>query len=389
MAAGRGGTGPRGHSVAYASSRDQRRRRFAIPADRASRPPPSGRDPARRGRRRRPTSSPTPSRCCATSTSAGAFIATAGSGASITAARCRCARTSRPTACTSPSTATACRAHVDAFSPLTDDRARAVALLRYGATVAHNLVGVAHDLVALLRGRQGDHALQSSTASGSPHGSPARPATRRCCSIPPRRRGACSSTRASPGRSTPTRLRAALGDVGGTATPARDRLEVVDCADDEALERGRARGCRARPVPIAAAAAAARLPRPPPRRRRADAQPQPRRLRRLRRRCTSLQPHRARPTRATDHSVESLDWLAARDAARAARRPARKPAAAARLRRGRRADARRARTARAARRRGRAERRGRLRLSSRRRCPPRRRSAVGRGDGLAERPPRA
>ncbi len=131
-------------------------------------------------------------------------------------------------------------AHVDVVSPLhADPRGRS----RYSAprTVAHNLAGMAHDLVLLLRGRQGDHTCRLDCEWV---------ADEEDCLQGPLLDPAASAwsvqleARVS-GSLDLARLRAALGNEEAV----RDRLEVADCPDDEALDAARAR-LQSMPVPI-------------------------------------------------------------------------------------------------------------------------------------------
>ncbi|MEA2274355.1 MAG: hypothetical protein QOI98_3063, partial [Solirubrobacteraceae bacterium] len=128
------------------------------------------------------------------------------------------------------------KAHVDGVSPLavdSEDRSR------YSArrAVAHNLAGMAGDLVWLLRGRQGDHScvldcewIAADAASAEPE---LLDPTAAAWSVQLEARVA--------GTLDEARLRAALGAVLGTDALQRDPLDVVDCHDDEALETARAR----------------------------------------------------------------------------------------------------------------------------------------------------
>ena len=131
-------------------------------------------------------------------------------------------------------------AHIDVVSPLTED---AHGRSRYSATrtVAHNLAGAAHDLVSLLRGRQGDHAsvldcewVSDADASAAGSEELLEPRTA-AWSVHLEARVA--------GSLDPARLRAALGDVPD------DRVVVVECPDDDALEAARTR-LVGLPVPI-------------------------------------------------------------------------------------------------------------------------------------------
>jgi hypothetical protein len=128
-------------------------------------------------------------------------------------------------------------AHVDDVSPLAVDTDGAS---RYSVrrAVTHNLVGMARDLVLLLRGRQGDHrcVLDCEWVSGERDVAPdpaglLDPATS-AWSVHLEVRVAGTLDEARLGAA----LRAAVARPFG-----RGCLEVVECADDAALEAARAR----------------------------------------------------------------------------------------------------------------------------------------------------
>lgn len=117
-------------------------------------------------------------------------------------------------------------AHVDRVSPLNlrAERATRYSLLRIAA---HNVSGMAGDLVSLLRGRQGDHRCELDCEwlpADEPSGPPGPPWNVQL------------EVRVA-GHLDEARLRRALAAaLGGTADP----LRVVECPDDIALEAARA-----------------------------------------------------------------------------------------------------------------------------------------------------
>ena len=130
-------------------------------------------------------------------------------------------------------------AHVDVVSPLVADPQGAS---RYSAprTVAHNLAGMAHDLVLLLRGRQGDLTCRLNCewmSEGEEHQAPLLDPAASAWSVQLEARVT--------GSLDPQRLKAALGNEPAV----HERLEVADCPDDETLDATRAR-LQSMPVPI-------------------------------------------------------------------------------------------------------------------------------------------
>jgi NRPS condensation-like uncharacterized protein len=128
------------------------------------------------------------------------------------------------------------KAHVDGVSPLAArSRGTGYSLRR---AIAHNLAGMAQDVVWLLRGRLGDHLceLDCEWLASETHGTPDEELldpTASTWSVQLEARVAGSLDDA--------RLRAALGTALGRRDLERDPLEVVDCDDDDALDAARAR----------------------------------------------------------------------------------------------------------------------------------------------------
>ena len=129
-------------------------------------------------------------------------------------------------------------AHVDRFSPLTK-KADGSSSYSVRRAVAHNLHGMAQDVLWLLRGRQGDHRCELD-----------------CEWVPPETQDALDepelldpeagswSVQLEARVQRPfdeARLRVALGIALGRDRLERDPLAVVDCPDDEALHAARAR----------------------------------------------------------------------------------------------------------------------------------------------------
>ncbi|MBW3607318.1 MAG: hypothetical protein KY463_03005 [Actinobacteria bacterium] len=128
-------------------------------------------------------------------------------------------------------------AHVDEASPLA---ARSEGRSRYSVVraTAHNLAGIAHDVLTLVRGRQGDHTCKldcewvSREAGGAPRIVPLLDPTTSAW-------GVQLDVRLS-GRLDEARLRAALDTIVGVRGGG-DCLTVVDCDDDEGLDAARRR----------------------------------------------------------------------------------------------------------------------------------------------------
>jgi len=129
-------------------------------------------------------------------------------------------------------------AHVDRVSPLALESRRASAYSLRQA-LAHNVAGMAQDLMWLMRGRQGDHRceLNCEWVSGEAQSTPAEAdlldPTASTWSVQTEARVA--------GPLDEARLRAALEVILGGCTLERDPLDVVDCLDDEALDAARTR----------------------------------------------------------------------------------------------------------------------------------------------------
>lgn len=128
-------------------------------------------------------------------------------------------------------------AHVDEVSPLAE---ASDGPSRYSVprAAAHNLAGMATDLVTFLRGREGDHRCElncewvSGEAGGAPGDGPLLDPATSAWSVQLEARVAGSLDEA--------RLQAAIGvAMGRRAQP--DCLEVVECDDDAALDDARTR----------------------------------------------------------------------------------------------------------------------------------------------------
>ena len=136
-------------------------------------------------------------------------------------------------------------AHVDVVSPLiADPRGQS----RYSPVrmIAHNLAGMAHDLVLILRGRQGDHScrLDCEWVTGDDDSADVQ-----LTLLDPAASAWSVQLEARvTGSLDPERLRVALGSEDA----ARERLEVSGCADDDALDAARMR-LQSMTVPIAPA----------------------------------------------------------------------------------------------------------------------------------------
>ncbi len=129
-------------------------------------------------------------------------------------------------------------AHVDEVSPLAVD---SEGPSRYSVprAVSHNLVGMAQDVVSLLRGREGDHRceLNCEWVEGETDSTPDE-----ACLLDPRTSAWTVQLEARvAGSLDEVRLRAALGTAMGRDAVPRDCLEVVDCDDDDALNAARVR----------------------------------------------------------------------------------------------------------------------------------------------------
>jgi hypothetical protein len=129
-------------------------------------------------------------------------------------------------------------AHVDEVSPLAAD-SEGPSRYSVSRAVAHNLVGMAQDLVSLLRGREGDHRceLNCEWVEGEADSTPDE-----ACLLDPRTSAWTVQLEARvAGSLDEVRLRAALGTAAGRRAVPRDCLEVVECEDDDALHAARVR----------------------------------------------------------------------------------------------------------------------------------------------------
>ncbi len=130
------------------------------------------------------------------------------------------------------------RAHVDEASPLA---VRSGGPSRYSLprAVAHNLLGMAGDLLSLVRGRQGDHrcALDCEWIAADVGGVPA--AAHRL--DPAASAWGVQLDARVAGRLDEERLRRALDAVAGVRGAGAGCLTIADCADDDALDRARDR----------------------------------------------------------------------------------------------------------------------------------------------------
>jgi NRPS condensation-like uncharacterized protein len=129
-------------------------------------------------------------------------------------------------------------AHVDKVSPLGDKRGYSVQ-----RAALHNVVGAAHDLVRLLRGRKGDHRSHLDCAWVW-EGHEATPDTAHL--LDPCAWSVHVEVRVA-GRLDDTRMRKAFDTVVGHRPAEHDPLRVVTCADDEAMDGARD-GLLAEPV---------------------------------------------------------------------------------------------------------------------------------------------
>ncbi len=120
-------------------------------------------------------------------------------------------------------------AHVDRVSPLAAP-SEGPSGYAAGRAVAHNLSGMAQDVVRLLRGRLGDHGCELNCEWVQAAQPPA-----------PRSSSGVQLEARVAGAFDEARLRSALGVAFGPRTAAHDLLEVVDCHDDDALDSARAR----------------------------------------------------------------------------------------------------------------------------------------------------
>ena len=127
-------------------------------------------------------------------------------------------------------------AHVDRVSPL---GIRPERRSRYSVrrAAAHNLAGMAYDLIRLLRGRQGDHRSELDcewrweTARGLPDPSDLLDPAASAWSL--------HLEAEVDGRIDESRLREALTEALGIGPGELDPLDVVECPDDIALDRAR------------------------------------------------------------------------------------------------------------------------------------------------------
>jgi hypothetical protein len=129
-------------------------------------------------------------------------------------------------------------AHVDKISPLAE-RADRQSGYSVRQALAHNRAGMAQDLVGLLRGRQGDHRCELNCTWVAAETADPR---EEVVLLDPQ---ASASSVQLEARVTASldeaRLRAALAMSLGEPAAGHDPLEVVDCADDDALDAARRR----------------------------------------------------------------------------------------------------------------------------------------------------
>ncbi len=135
-------------------------------------------------------------------------------------------------------------AHVDGVSPLTV-RADGSSAYSLRGALAHNLAGMAQDLVWLLRGRQGDHRCELNCEWSAPKADRATPQADLL--DPATGSWSVQMDARVAGSLDATRLRAALGAVLGPAMRT-DPLTIADCPDDQALSAARGALSRA-PAP--------------------------------------------------------------------------------------------------------------------------------------------
>jgi hypothetical protein len=129
------------------------------------------------------------------------------------------------------------KAHVDHASPLVDSERGS----RYSVPRAllHNLFGIAHDLLTVVRGRQGDHACEldcewvAPETGGAPRVVPLLDPKTSAWGVQLDARVA--------GRLDAARLRRALDALAGVGAVDEKCLEVVDCAGPEELDAARRR----------------------------------------------------------------------------------------------------------------------------------------------------
>jgi hypothetical protein len=128
-------------------------------------------------------------------------------------------------------------AHVDRVSPID---AGADEVIKYSLRWAavHNLAALGHDLVQLLRGRQGDHLCRLDCEwMWDPAHSKPQPEDL----LDPRTSAWSVQLEVKvAGRLDDARLRAALAEIMGRQPSTHDPLDVIECADDEALNQARA-----------------------------------------------------------------------------------------------------------------------------------------------------
>ena len=191
-----------------------------------------------RRRARRCRRSPTPSRCSRISTPTGTSIATAAPGASTTPARSRCARTCRPTACTSRSTTTASgrtstRRRRWRWTPT---GRRATRCRAPSPTTCSAWRATCSRSCAAARATTG----ASSTASGSPPTSAARPRPSGLLDPATSAWGVQLDVRVA-GSLDAGRMRRALDAVAGVRGAGDACLTIADCDDDDALDLARRR----------------------------------------------------------------------------------------------------------------------------------------------------
>ena len=129
-------------------------------------------------------------------------------------------------------------AHVDEASPLAVET-EGTSRYSVARAAAHNVAGMANDLLSLVRGRQGDHRceLKCEWVSAEPGGAPAEIAL-----LDPKTSawGVQLDVWVA-GALDEARLRRSLDEIAGVPGAGAGCLTVVDCDDDEALELARRR----------------------------------------------------------------------------------------------------------------------------------------------------
>ncbi len=137
-------------------------------------------------------------------------------------------------------------AHVDLVSPL-GIRPQRPSRYSVRRAAAHNLAGMAHDLVSVLRGRQGDHRCQLDCEwLSEPGGAALDPDD---FLDPTASAWSLQLEAGVHGRLDEERMRKALTETLGIGPGDLDPLQIVDCPDDGALDRAR-NGLQAAPMAV-------------------------------------------------------------------------------------------------------------------------------------------